>query len=40
MSKKKIVILVLAILVIIIAVLFRIFSMANVGENKVEEALV
>ena len=39
MSKKKIVILVLAILVIIIAVLFRIFSMANVGENKVKEAL-
>lgn len=39
MSKKKIIILALAILVIIIAILFRVFSMASDGENKVEEAL-
>ena len=39
MSKKKIIILALAILVIIIAILFRVFSMASDGENKVEEVL-
>ena len=35
MSKKKIVIIVLAIFVVILAVLFRVISLFNDGENEV-----